>query len=74
MLLFIATILHFQYFQVYHKPPSAFVEGNVGLKRVLPSSANRDGPASGDSAAQVKIAINHNTVKDLYGGDPFSGN
>merc|ERR1712226_1774664 len=38
---------------VYHKPPSAFVEGNVGLKRVLPSSANRDAPASGDSAAQV---------------------
>lgn len=38
---------------VYHKPPSAFVEGNVGLKRVLPSSANRDGPAPGDSAAQV---------------------
>ena len=33
---------------VYHKPPTAFVEGKVGLKRVLPARAEgaaREEPA-----------------------------
>merc|ERR1719394_590062 len=34
---------------VYHKPPSAFVEGNVGLKRMLPSKP--DGDYEGESTA-----------------------
>jgi len=42
---------------VYHKPPSAFVEGNVGLKRVLPSRGIGGGSGAteggADGGAQV---------------------
>ena len=34
---------------VYHKPPSAFVEGKIGLKRMLPSKP--DGEYEGESTA-----------------------
>ena len=35
---------------VYHKPPTAFVEGKVGLKRVLPARA--DGAVGEEPASQ----------------------
>merc|ERR1712142_1191399 len=36
---------------VYHKPPSAFVEGKIGLKRMLPSRAEGEAEAGGDSTS-----------------------
>merc|ERR1719419_1261070 len=38
---------------VYHKPPSAFVEGNVGLKRVLPSRGIGGSEAAPDTAQVI---------------------
>jgi len=39
---------------VYHKPPTAFVEGKVGLKRMLPARGGDD--SDPDSAAEVAAA------------------
>ncbi|XP_063589958.1 AP-1 complex subunit beta-1-like isoform X1 [Penaeus indicus] len=38
---------------VYHKPPSAFVEGRTGLRRALPKSSGSDGESSGDNQQQA---------------------
>merc|ERR1719481_2426117 len=38
---------------VYHKPPSAFVEGNVGLKRVLPSRGIGGGSGAAEGGADT---------------------
>jgi len=57
---------------VYHKPPSAFVEGKIGLKRMLPSRAEG---AEGDSAgattgaASTVIAEPSSLIGDLLDMD-----
>ena len=57
---------------VYHKPPTAFVEGKVGLKRILPTRT-ADGEEEG--SAQV-IADPGSLIGDLLsmdiGGGPSS--
>merc|ERR1719290_379954 len=61
---------------VYHKPPSAFVEGKIGLKRMLPSraeGADYEGeasaaPGAGPSAATV-IAEPSSLIGDLLNMD-----
>ena len=36
---------------VYHKPPSAFVEGKIGLKRILPSRVEGEETSAGEASA-----------------------
>ena len=43
-------------FQVYHKPPTSFVEGHGGLKRALPSRGASDMP-------QAQVIPGTNTIK-----------
>ncbi len=64
---------------VYHKPPTAFVEGGVGLKRALPSrgdAAAGVAAAAGGPAAQV-IPEPGSLIGDLLsmdiGGTPAAG-
>ncbi len=64
---------------VYHKPPTAFVEGGVGLKRALPSrgeDAAGVAAAAGGPAAQV-IPEPGSVIGDLLsmdiGGTPAAG-
>jgi len=56
---------------VYHKPPTAFVEGKVGLKKILPTRSDGDTDSAGE--AQV-IPGPDNLIGDLLdiniGGGP----
>ena len=42
---------------VYHKPPTAFVEGKVGLKRVLPART-QEGASIDSSGAAAQVGVN----------------
>jgi len=62
---------------VYHKPPTAFVEGKVGLKKILPTRT--DGDTDSEGASQV-IPGPDNLIGDLLdinigggGGAPAAG-
>ena len=57
---------------VYHKPPSAFVEGKIGLKRMLPSRAEgAEGDTAGATtgAASTVIAEPSSLIGDLLDMD-----
>lgn len=41
---------------VYHKPPSAFVEGRVGIRRVLPPKSNTNGEPEEEEESQKQSA------------------
>jgi len=53
---------------VYHKPPSAFVEGKVGLKRMLPARG-ADGDSDGEAGAATVIGDPSNLIGDLLDMD-----
>ena len=60
---------------VYHKPPSAFVEGKIGLKRMLPSRAEGEydageaGAGAADDAAGTIIPEPGSLIGDLLDMD-----
>lgn len=62
---------------VYHKPPSAFVEGKIGLKRILPSRVEGEeseaaAPGAGGAAGTV-IAEPGSLIGDLLDMDIGGG-
>ena len=60
---------------VYHKPPSAFVEGKIGLKRMLPSRAEGEyeateaRPGASEDGAGTVIAEPSSLIGDLLDMD-----
>ena len=64
---------------VYHKPPSAFVEGKIGLKRMLPSraegeyEATESGAGASEDGAATVIAEPGSLIGDLLDMDIGGG-
>jgi len=54
---------------VYHKPPSAFVEGRPGLRRALPKSSEEAGEGSSSAAAPTVIPSQDSLIPDLLNMD-----
>ena len=65
-------IYHFiTFLQVYHKPPTAFVEGTGGLKRVLPTKLGEDSiVAPSQVIAEPSSLIGDLLSMDLGPGKP----
>ena len=55
-------------FQVYHKPPTAFVEGTGGFQRVLPTRPGDDGVPPAQIIPEPGSIIGDLLSMDLGGG------
>jgi hypothetical protein len=65
------NIIFLFWLQVYHKPPTAFVEGTGGLKRVLPSKLGEDSiVAPSQVIAEPSSLIGDLLSMDLGPGKP----
>ena len=58
---------------VYHKPPTAFVEGTGGLKRILPSKLGEDGVPQAQVIPEPGALIGDLLSMDLGGGVQAGG-
>lgn len=55
---------------VYHKPPTAFVEGRTaGIRKSLPNRGANDGPAEGSSSEATVIPNQESLIGDLLSMD-----